>query len=173
MSRKIIGVTVGTNINPEKLKEKLNLDADWNEEVRQIQDNKTAIEKINESYLTDFAVTYTLTTTIDSDDHEIITEPFVPTAEKPYMWTWLHHKKVVGNIEHIGVGTPALAGVYHESASGGNANYVAQDTAPEDTSVLWIDTSDNEEQQIPDPVTDEHINALIDAKLGVIENGAY
>jgi len=26
---------------------------------------------------------------------------------------------------------------------------------------------------IPAPVTDEHINSLIDAKLGVIENGTY
>lgn len=50
---------------------------------------------------------------------------------------------------------------------------VAQPTPPEDTSVIWIDTSDNEEPQIPEAVTDEHINALIDAKLGVIENGTY
>ena len=26
---------------------------------------------------------------------------------------------------------------------------------------------------VPDAVTDEHINSLIDAKLGVIENGTY
>ena len=26
---------------------------------------------------------------------------------------------------------------------------------------------------VPDPVTDDHINSLIDAKLGVIENGTY
>ena len=30
-----------------------------------------------------------------------------------------------------------------------------------------------EEVTIPDAVTDDHINSLIDAKLGVIENGTY
>lgn len=35
----------------------------------------------------------------------------------------------------------------------------------------WNDLSDK--PAIPDAVTDDHINSLIDAKLGVIENGAY
>lgn len=35
------------------------------------------------------------------------------------------------------------------------------------------DLSGNVEIEIPDQVTDEHINSLIDEKLGVIENGSY
>ena len=35
------------------------------------------------------------------------------------------------------------------------------------------DESGNVEIKIPAPVTDEHINSLIDEKLGVIENGSY
>lgn len=56
------------------------------------------------------------------------------------------------------------------ASSGTGSGCVAQDTPPEDTSVLWVDTSDNEEPVIID---DEYINRLIDAKLGVIENGSY
>lgn len=51
--------------------------------------------------------------------------------------------------------------------------FVASDTPPEDTSLLWVDTSDNSGDEGADYPTDEHINALIDAKLGVIENGTY
>lgn len=54
-----------------------------------------------------------------------------------------------------------------------NSGFVVGDTAPMDTSLMWIDTSDNEESGGSGAVTDEHINALIDAKLGVIENGTY
>ena len=39
---------------------------------------------------------------------------------------------------------------------------------PTDNSNLWIDTDDESSG-----VTDEYINSLIDAKLGVIENGSY
>lgn len=35
------------------------------------------------------------------------------------------------------------------------------------------DENGNVEIKIPAPVTDEHINSLIDKKLGVIENGSY
>lgn len=35
------------------------------------------------------------------------------------------------------------------------------------------DSNGNVEIEIPAPVTDEHINSLIDNKLGVIENGSY
>lgn len=60
------------------------------------------------------------------------------------------------------------AGLVEIPAGGG---FVASDTPPEDTSLLWVDTSDNSGSvNVP---TDEHINALIDAKLGVIENGTY
>lgn len=33
--------------------------------------------------------------------------------------------------------------------SGGNAGFVVQDTEPEDTSVLWVDTADNSSDEIP------------------------
>ena len=49
--------------------------------------------------------------------------------------------------------------------SGRNVDFVVQDTPPEDTSVLWIDPSDN--------TADKHINDLINTALGVIENGTY
>jgi len=57
------------------------------------------------------------------------------------------------------------------------------ENAPE--GALWIDTDEesgsggsgvsswNDLTDKPDIPTDDHINALIDAKLGVIENGAY
>lgn len=63
------------------------------------------------------------------------------------------------------------AGLIEIPAGGG---FVASDTPPEDTSLLWVDTSDNSGggSNVDFP-TDEHINALIDAKLGVIENGTY
>ena len=35
------------------------------------------------------------------------------------------------------------------------------------------DENGNVEIEVPAPVTDEHINSLIDEKLGVIENGSY
>ena len=88
------------------------------------------------------------------------------------------------------------------SASGGSG-CIASDTAPEDTSVLWIDTSDDSGDQLPDAdltgyateqwvedqnyltevpegyaktediPTNDHINSLINTALGVIENGTY
>lgn len=42
---------------------------------------------------------------------------------------------------------------------------------PEGFSGSWNDLTDK--PVIPEEVTDDHINSLIDAKLGVIENGAY
>lgn len=35
------------------------------------------------------------------------------------------------------------------------------------------DENGNVKIEVPAPVTDEHINSLIDEKLGVIENGSY
>lgn len=54
------------------------------------------------------------------------------------------------------------------SAGGG---FVAGTEPPADTSLLWVDTDDNSGND--GGITDDHINALIDAKLGVIENGSY
>jgi hypothetical protein len=34
--------------------------------------------------------------------------------------------------------------------SGGKADYIVQDTPPEDTSVLWVDTSDNSTEEPPE-----------------------
>lgn len=120
MSRKIIGVTVGTPISPETLKEKLNLGSD----------TKTAIDEINKGYLKDLNITYSLTTTIDSDDHEWVEDIPTPTAEKPYMWVWIDYtKRMAGDknvVEEIHVGSPALVGVFNDSTSGGNANYGAE-----------------------------------------------
>ena len=77
---------------------------------------------------------------------------------------------VSGMVKSVNGATPDANGnVIVETSSGGG--FVASDTPPEDTSLLWVDTSDNSgDGNIP---TDEHINALIDAKLGVIENGTY
>ncbi len=36
--------------------------------------------------------------------------------------------------------------------SGGNVDYVVQDTPPEDTSVLWVDTSDNSVDELQEAV---------------------
>jgi lysophospholipase L1-like esterase len=56
----------------------------------------------------------------------------------------------------------------------GGGGFVASDDPPEDTSLLWVDTDDNSGNgDGSDYPTDDHINALIDAKLGVIENGTY
>ena len=54
------------------------------------------------------------------------------------------------------------------SAGGG---FVASTEPPADTNLLWVDTDDNSGSD--GGITDAHINALIDAKLGVIENGTY
>lgn len=76
---------------------------------------------------------------------------------------------------------PAVVKLPAGNGSGGSVDYVVQDTPPEDKSVLWVDTSDNEEAEIvldgyaktEDIPTDAHINALINTALGVIENGSY
>ena len=72
------------------------------------------------------------------------------------------NRKIIG----VTVGTPISPDVIRKKAN----VFVASKVAPEDTSLLWIDTDDNEASEFP---SDEHINALIDAKLGVIENGYY
>ena len=56
--------------------------------------------------------------------------------------------------------------------SGGG--FVAGTEPPEDTSLLWVDTDDNSGSEGgSDYPSDDHINALIDAKLGVIANASY
>ena len=85
-----------------------------------------------------------------------------------------------------------VAGLVEIPTGGG---FIASDTPPEDTSVLWVDTNDNEGDEPPsggyelteadkqeiaelasemvDIPTDDHINSLINTALGVIENGTY
>lgn len=53
----------------------------------------------------------------------------------------------------------------------GGGGFVASTEPPADTNLLWVDTDDNSGND--GGITDDHINALIDAKLGVIENGTY
>lgn len=56
-----------------------------------------------------------------------------------------------------------------EPSTGGG--FVASTEPPADTSLLWVDTDDNSGNE--GGITDDHINALIDAKLGVIANASY
>ena len=51
-----------------------------------------------------------------------------------------------------------------------NPNYLAFTGAVTD---VYYDGSDQVSVEIPSAVTDDHINELIDTKLGVIENGSY
>lgn len=56
----------------------------------------------------------------------------------------------------------------------GGGGFVASTEPPEDTSLLWVDTDDNSGSDGgSDYPSDDHINALIDAKLGVIANASY
>ena len=60
------------------------------------------------------------------------------------------------------------------STGNGGGGFVASDNPPNDTSLLWIDTDDNSGGGGgADYPTDDHINELIDAKLGVIANASY
>ncbi len=56
-----------------------------------------------------------------------------------------------------------------EVSGGFGGGFVASDTPPEDTSLLWVDTSDNNSDYNLDIPTDDHINALIDAALDEFE----
>ena len=80
-----------------------------------------------------------------------------------------------------------LAAELVEVPDGVDAGIHIGPNSPEDTSLLWIDTSDNSDDDAPgggnvdltgyakieDIPTDDHINNLINTALGVIENGTY
>lgn len=59
-------------------------------------------------------------------------------------------------------------------AKTGNYNDLINTPNPIETiNGIFPDYNGNVEIEVPAPVTDEHINSLIDKKLGVIENGSY
>lgn len=51
--------------------------------------------------------------------------------------------------------------------------YIGADEPTEAGYSVWIDTDDGECAELDNYYTKEEVNALIDAKLGVIENGTY
>ena len=65
---------------------------------------------------------------------------------------------------------PRASVIAMSGEGGGGAGIHIGPNPPDDTSKLWIDTDDETADELP---TDDHINELIDAKLGVIENGTY
>lgn len=85
-------------------------------EAAQIEANETAIAKINEGYVRDLNVSYSLTATINPElsEHEWTTTIPTPTAEKPYMWIFIDYTKVKGNSTGTVLGQPALVGVFTE-----------------------------------------------------------
>lgn len=68
----------------------------------------------------------------------------------------------------------AKTGSSPDNAQSGSGVWVGP-TPPEDTSLLWVDTSDNTEDEDPNDqyCTEEEVAELINTALGVIENGSY
>lgn len=65
-----------------------------------------------------------------------------------------------------------------DSSENGNGVHIGPEP-PEDTSLLWVDTGDDTEDEDPlegyytNTETDAAIKAYVDTALGVIENGSY
>lgn len=97
---------------------------------------------------------------IDTDNayicREIISQStnYISDVRTEYYWKrYLHFSRV------------AITGNYNDLIDRPNPIKTINGISP--------DSNGNVEIEIPAPVTDEHINSLIDNKLGVIENGSY
>lgn len=58
------------------------------------------------------------------------------------------------------------------TGSGGKAGFVIQDTPPEDTSVLWVDTNDNSTEELPESPSGKTIVKYVKPTEVPLENGA-
>lgn len=58
------------------------------------------------------------------------------------------------------------------TASNGKVDFVAQDTPPEDTSVLWVDTKDNSAEELPESPGGKTIVKYVKPTEVPLENGA-
>ena len=163
MSRKIYGRPIVTPINPEKFGSGGGGEDGFSPIATVTQTADGAVIEITDK---DGKTTATITNGEDG---------YTPVKGKDYFdgepgYTPVKGKDYFTNADKQEIAQQA-AGLVEIPTGGG---FVASDTPPEDTSLLWVDTSDNSGggSNVDFP-TDEHINALIDAKLGVIENGTY
>ena len=107
----------------------------------------------------------------------------VGTLKSDGNWSYVIHE-VGGSVSEDQI-ISVLESYLEDNPIKSGGGFVASDTPPEDTSLLWVDTSDNSGgggsgdvdlsgyAKIEDVPTDDHINDLIRIALGVIENGTY
>lgn len=98
----------------------------------------------------------------------------VGTLKSNGEWSHVMHEAKVSEEQIVSVLESYLE--EHPIDGGSGGGFVASDTPPEDTSLLWVDTSDNSGgggdvdlsgyAKIEDVPTDDHINALINNALG-------